>query len=146
MKSISSDPRQLPEGSATTAWLRWFLQPRVQLTISIIFSGIAQLFLKLGSAVVSEKAWFGIGALASGWTWIGILAMIASLLSWLYALRFIPLNVAFNLAGAVQVLVPLMSWIFLGESIIPIRWAGILLVLAGVVVIAKPTGEVEEKL
>ena len=56
------------------------------------------------------------------------------------------LSVAFTLSGAIQALVPLGSWIFLGESIPIMRWMGILLVIAGVVISAKPATVVEEKL
>lgn len=88
----------------------------------------------------------GFGALRSGWVWLGIVAMIGSLFSWLHSLRYVPLSTAFTLAGAVHFLVPIGSWLFLGEVISPKRWLGIGLVLAGVLVSAKPATAAEEKL
>jgi drug/metabolite transporter (DMT)-like permease len=72
--------------------------------------------------------------------------MVTSLFSWLYGLRFVPLNIAFNLAGLVQVLVPLAAWLLLGERIGPTRACGILLVCTGVFIVARPLMRVEEKL
>jgi len=103
------------------------------------------LCLKKGARAVTE-IWLGIEGLRSGWVWLGIGAMVTSLFSWLYGLRFVPLNVAFNLAGLVQVLVPLASWLLLGETIGPTRACGILLVCAGVFTVARPLMRVEEKL
>jgi multidrug transporter EmrE-like cation transporter len=119
--------------------------PYAQLVVSILFSAAAQLLLKRGSGEGSEST-LGFEGLRSGWVWLGIGAMIASLFSWLYALRFVPLSVAFTLAGAVHFLVPIGSWLWLGEAIPPKRWLGISLVLAGVVISAKPATRVEERL
>ena len=61
-------------------------------------------------------------------------------------LRFVPLNIAFNLSNIVHVFVPLSSWLVLGENISEKRWLGIALVLCGIFVIAKPLVKIEEKL
>ena len=120
--------------------------PYVQLALSVVFSAAAQLLLKRGSGIEAEDSWLGLESLRSGWVWLGIGAMIASLFSWLYALRFVPLNIAFTLAGAIHFLVPIGSWLWLGEAISGRRWLGIVFVLAGVIVSAKPATDVEEKL
>jgi drug/metabolite transporter (DMT)-like permease len=120
--------------------------PYVQLTLSIAFSAAAQLLLKRGSGIEAADSWLGLDALRSGWVWLGIGAMIASLFSWLYALRFVPLSVAFTLAGAIHFLVPIGSWLWLGEAISGKRWLGILFVIAGVIISARPATNVEEKL
>jgi drug/metabolite transporter (DMT)-like permease len=123
-----------------------FAHPILQLALSIVLSAAAQVLLKLGAPPRGEEGWLGLGGLASAWTWLGIVALIGSLISWLYALRFVALSVAFTLAGAVHALVPLGSWLFLGELIPVSRWLGILLVIAGVLISAKPATAVEEKL
>ncbi len=118
--------------------------PYAQLAISIVLSTAAQVWLKLG-AVHGESAGLFDG-LQSPWVWFGIFAMIGSLLTWLNALRAVPLSLAFALAGVIHALVPLACWIWLGEAISGKRWMGIALVIAGVVVSAKPAMVVEEKL
>jgi multidrug transporter EmrE-like cation transporter len=132
----------------------WHTRPYVQLAISILFSAAAQPLLKAGADAVRHKmeavaapSWqTPLYFLLNGWAWLGIAAIISSLLGWLYALRTVPLNIAFNLAGITQVLVPLVCWIILGEQISPLRWAGILCVTLGVAVTAKEAVRLEEKL
>jgi drug/metabolite transporter (DMT)-like permease len=124
----------------------WFFNPYTQILLSIVLSATAQLCLKKGADSAVREIWLGFEGLRSGWVWLAICAMVTSLFSWLYSLRFVPLNVAFNLAGLVQVLVPLASWLLLGERIGPTRLCGILLVCAGVFMVARPLMRVEEKL
>ncbi len=124
----------------------WFFNPYVQLTLSIALSAAAQLCLKKGADKSVSEIWLGFEGLRSGWVWLGIAALVSGLFSWLYALRFVPLNVAFNLGGSVLAIVPLASWLLLGEHIGPARLCGIVLVCAGVFAIARPLMRVEEKL
>jgi drug/metabolite transporter (DMT)-like permease len=77
---------------------------------------------------------------------LGILAIIASLFSWLFALKSVPLIIAFNLAAANHIMVAIGSWLFLGEAISSRRWIGIFLVALGVFFIARPVARAEEKL
>jgi multidrug transporter EmrE-like cation transporter len=126
--------------------LFWFFHPYLQLVISILLSAAAQVLLKLGIDHSHGESWLGLSGLGSGWVWLGILAMVGSLLSWLQALRYIALNVAFNLTGIIHVLVPLGSWVILGERVSLQRWFGIGLVIAGVLTIAGPLMRAEEKL
>lgn len=137
-----------PEASAPAreAAPRGFANPSVQLGISIVLSAVAQLLLKRGAGSEAEAGVFGIEGLRSGWVWLGIGALIGSLFSWLAALRSVSLSLATALAGAIHFLVPIGSWLWLNEGISPQRWLGILLVLIGVVVSARPAMAVEEKL
>ena len=61
-------------------------------------------------------------------------------------MRVLPLGVAFPLTNAVQVLVPLSCWMFLGEAISPQRWCGIVLVVVGLMIVAKPYARLDERL
>jgi drug/metabolite transporter (DMT)-like permease len=72
--------------------------------------------------------------------------MIGSLFSSLYALRSVPLNIAWNLGGVAYVIVPLLSWGFLHDHISLQRWLGIAMVALGVVVTAREAVRLEEKL
>lgn len=123
-----------------------FFNPYFQIFISILLSAAAQVFLKKGADSAVSEIWLGVTGLRSAWTWLAIGGMVGSLFFWLYSLRFVPLNIAFNLAGLIHVLVPLSGWLFLGERIGPLRACGILLVLAGVFTVARPLMTVEEKL
>jgi drug/metabolite transporter (DMT)-like permease len=138
---------------AVSPWQRfWKLlgNPWLQIAINALIVTASELFLKLGARDTAHLAhrwgWTGFTGLASIWTWLGIVCVILSLMSWLYILRHIPLSIAFPLSNVVHVLVPLSCWIFLHELISTRRWCGIALVLIGLAVVAKPFSRIEEKL
>jgi drug/metabolite transporter (DMT)-like permease len=127
-----------------------FASPWVQLALSVVFVTVSELLLKRGASETANAAiswsWTGINSMASPLVWWGILCVIASFLSWLYVLKYIPLTIAFPLSRVVDVVVPLCCWIFLGEAISMRRWCGIALVVIGLAVVAKPVARLEERL
>ena len=123
--------------------------PQLQLALSVLCVLFSELLLKRGASDTASAAswsWTGINSLASPLVWWGILVVIASFLSWLYVLKYIPLTIAFPLSRVVDVLVPLSCWIFLGETISARRWCGIALVVIGLAIVAKPVARLEERL
>ena len=124
--------------------------PWLQLALSALCTTISELFLKRGAMEtihLSEKwAWTGLTGLASPLVWIGIIFVVCSFVTWLYVLKHLPLSVAFPASQVVHVTIPLSSWLVLGELITPIRWCGIVLVLIGLVLVAKPVARLEERL
>ena len=129
---------------------RWFLNPWVQLSICILLATVSEIFLKLGAEETADPAnawsWTGLTGLRSRWVWCGIVASVVSLFNWLATIRRLPLTIAFPVGNLVHVLVPLSSWIILGEAILPLRWFGIALVLLGLVIVARPAAKLEERL
>ena len=93
-----------------------------------------------------QWGWTGLTTLASPYVWIGIVFVICSFVTWLYVLRHLPLSVAFPASQVVHVTIPVSSWLVLGEIITPIRWCGIVLLLAGLALVARPVAKLEEKL
>ena len=122
------------------------LHPNLQLFISVVLTAAAQVFLKLGVDFQFDAPWYALSNLFSPWILAGVLTMLVSLVSWLYALKSIPLVIAFNLAAMNHIMVAIGWWIFLGEEISIRRWVGIFLVALGAVFIARPLARVEEKL
>lgn len=124
--------------------------PWFQIVFGALLVTVSELFLKHGATLTAHVsprfAWTGLTGLESPWVWCGIVFVILSFLSWLYVLKHIPLSIAFPLSNVVHIFVPLASWIFLGELITPLRWCGIALVLIGVLVVAKPVAQIEERL
>jgi drug/metabolite transporter (DMT)-like permease len=106
------------------------------LLLNSILVAAAQLLLKRGAA--EGPGWTGLESLGSPWTLGGIACYIAGFLVWLRALQKLPLSVAFPLTSAAHILVPLGSWLLLGETIPPIRWAGIAFVAGGVALCSVP--------
>jgi drug/metabolite transporter (DMT)-like permease len=124
----------------------WFFLPYVQIGIGAVLVTASELLLKKGAASAPGASWTGVNALASAWTWGGVVTYVLSFASWLYVLRFVPLGIAFALINGVHVLVPVGSWWLLGEAVSGRRWAGIALVLAGIVLIARDAARAEERL
>jgi drug/metabolite transporter (DMT)-like permease len=127
-----------------------FGNPWLQLGLSVVCVLVSEFLLKRGATDVAEPesafSWTGINGLASPLVWWAILLIVASFVSWLYVLRYIPLTVAFPLSRVVDILVPLGCWIFLRESISTLRWCGIALVIIGLALVAKPVAQIEERL
>lgn len=107
----------------------------------------AEMFMKMGAGDAAEAAatagFLGRIGLTSKWVWVSILCTLGGFAMWSHIVRVAPLSVAFPLVNVVHILIPLASWIFLGEHISPRRWAGIALVVAGLVTIARPQAELE---
>jgi drug/metabolite transporter (DMT)-like permease len=124
--------------------------PLPQIVLNALVVTAAELFLKMGARATAQMSagpsWTGITGLASIWTWVGMVLLILSLVSWLYILRNVPLSVAFPLSHVVHVFIPLASWFFLHEIISTTRWLGIALLIIGLLIVAKPFARIEEKL
>lgn len=109
-------------------------------TIQSLFILTAQVFLKL--AVVRMESfqfsWKWFGALFSNWHLIcsGIAVSIGMLL-WLYILRHFDFSVAYPLIG-ISYVFGVFAGIFVFHETVPItRWIGVLLIVAGVLLVAK---------
>jgi drug/metabolite transporter (DMT)-like permease len=127
-----------------------FANPWFQFVLNVVGVVVYELLLKAGAAATADPSgawsWIGISALGSPLTWLGIAVIILDLIIWLYILKYIPLSVAFPLSRAVDVLVPISCWLILKEAISPLRWGGIALVILGLIIVAKPAAELEERL
>jgi drug/metabolite transporter (DMT)-like permease len=124
--------------------------PWLQLALSVACVLVSEFLLKRGATEVANTdsawSWTGVNGLASPLVWWAILLIIASFISWLYVLRYIPITIAFPLSRVVDILVPLGCWIFLGELISTLRWCGIALVVIGLALVAKPIAQIEARL
>jgi len=127
-----------------------FRNPWLQLGMSVVCVFASELLLKRGASEVAAPddalSWTGINGLASPLVWWAILLIVASFITWLYVLRYIPLSLAYPLSRVVDILVPLGCWIFLGELISTLRWCGIALVIFGLALVAQPVAKMEERL
>jgi drug/metabolite transporter (DMT)-like permease len=126
-----------------------FWNPYLQIFLTVLLTAAAHVLLKVGadSRVGDDSigSWLGFHELGSGWTWLGILALVASFGGWLYALRFLPLGIAFALTNGVHIFVPLGAWLFLHEKITLQRGAGICVIIAGVLLLAQTVARAEER-
>jgi multidrug transporter EmrE-like cation transporter len=137
-------PVELPKPAPGLFW-----NPYLQIFLTVLLTAAAQVLLKVGadhsSGNDSAWSWLGVTELGNGMTWLGILAFVASFGGWLYALRFLPLGLAFALTNGVHIFVPLGAWLFLGEHIDLRRGSGICIIIVGILLLAQSVAKAEEK-
>src|ERR1044072_8019283 len=141
MPTSSMEPQNKPTG---------FRNPWLALAVSVTCVAIYELLLKRGAVETANPnstwSWTGLSGLGSIYVWIAVVFVVVRLITWLYVLRYLPLSVAFPISQAVHALVPLGSWLILGENIVTLRWIGIAFVSLGLLVVAKPIAQIEEEL
>jgi drug/metabolite transporter (DMT)-like permease len=122
----------------------------LDIAATVVTTTAAEICVKLGAAETAAHPgvlpWLGLAGLESLWVWLGIGLTILSFFFWVRAIRQIPLGIAFCFSNVIHVTVPLSCWLLLGETIGSRRWLGIGLVLAGLVVIARPYARLDQKL
>ncbi|MGV8918648.1 MAG: transporter [Pseudomonas sp.] len=105
----------------------------------IAFESGAQISLKVGGDGLSAIA-FGVdwirAALSSVAVMVAVGCYIGSFLTWMLILRTSKLSLAFPLSSLVFVVVLLSSWLGLGESISPLHWLGVCVIIFGIVLLA----------
>lgn len=111
--------------------------------VSIVFAVAGQVTLKaamteigrIGSAQVSNAADTVARAASEPRLWLGLFLFGISALFWLVVLSRVPLSVAYPFVGMSYVLVVLLSRFVLHENVPPLRWLGVFVVAAGIVII-----------
>lgn len=66
---------------------------------------------------------------------IAIPLYVAGFLTWLIVLSKLDLSYAYPFLAVTYVLVPLLSWLFLGEHVPSMRWIGIAVICVGLVLV-----------
>ncbi|MBI6647387.1 EamA family transporter [Pseudomonas synxantha] len=123
-----------------TGWLHGRLGTLVLWALLIATESAGQLFTK----VAGDQ----LGQMDFTWQWLadvarnpGILAAIASYLGaffvWMLILRRSSLSLAFPLSSLVFVAVLLGSWLGLGEHISLLHWVGVMVIVAGILLLAE---------
>jgi drug/metabolite transporter (DMT)-like permease len=116
------------------------------LIANILCVTCAELFLKTGATASGGDSVLGFSSLQSPYTIVGICFHIAGFGCWMYALRTVPLTLAYNFTAINQVLVPIAArFILRNEPIPPLRWMGIALVVVGFILLVPVLARFEEK-
>lgn len=123
------------------------LNPWLHLALTVVLITISELFLKHGADAARPEPgdWLGTAALGSHSVWLGAALLAVSSVTWIVALRALPLYLAFTWCSVIHITIPLAAWLVLGEKIGILRWTGIALVIAGIWVIARPASRIEEQ-
>ena len=101
---------------------------------AIVFSVAGQLFLKSGAQHVSGLARldFLFAAARDLHVVLGIAALAASTLCWLYVLRVAPLSRTYGLTSLTYVITPIASVLLFGEQMRRLHVVGTVLIVAGI--------------
>ncbi len=101
---------------------------------AVVFSVAGQLFLKSGAQHLTGlgRLEFLIAAARDVHVVLGIVALAASTLCWLFVLRAAPLSRAYGLTSLTYVLTPLASVYLFGEQIRRVHGVGTVLIIIGI--------------
>lgn len=111
---------------------------------SLAFAIAGQLLLKLGMQRVTASLGQGAAAAATltraalqPYVLAGLVGYGASAALWILVLSKAPLSLVYPFAGLTFIGVFIVSWLFLGEAITPVRWIGMLIIVGGVTLAAR---------
>jgi multidrug transporter EmrE-like cation transporter len=121
------------------------IDPVVLILIAVVIGVVGQVSLKVG---MNQVGAIDAGSLArpmetlmrvfsTPLVWLGLSCYGVSALLWLVVLSRLDLSYAYLMLASMYVLIPLVSWLFLGERIPPMRWLGMVVVVLGVVIVAR---------
>lgn len=68
---------------------------------------------------------------------LGLACYVLAALTWIAALTRLDLSVAYPFLALNFVLIALSSWLILGETVPLLRWLGILVICAGILLVAR---------
>lgn len=93
---------------------------------------------------ISDVATFIITMASSVYIWLGLLSVFIIFVSWSTILSKIDLSLATPATSFSYVMVAIIGWLFFHEYVSPLRWIGILFILAGVAAISKAPKKKED--
>lgn len=100
---------------------------------------IGQLLFKVGSSKIeaTSASGFIMAAITNPILIFAVALYGFTILIWIYVLNKMPLSIAYPITGLAYIIVPVISYYFLGEKISPLVMIGSLLILAGISLIAR---------
>lgn len=110
---------------------------------SIFLSSFAHLSLKKGVSQIELFLWnemdiFKIIKIGlNPWVFSGMMLHVTALIVWLWALSRVDISFAYPFLALGYIIVGIMAWIWLGESLSVTRIIGMIIILIGLVVISQ---------
>jgi len=112
--------------------------------LSVCLAAVAQIALKAGMNQVTEASgtasltMSSLKAIASNpVVWLGLVLFGFSALAWLFVLSRVSLSFAYPFASLSYLLIVLAGRFVFHEAIPPARWAGVALIMSGIVLVAR---------
>jgi len=119
------------------------MNPRAMIWISVTLSAVAQVFLKQGLNGLKGKRGSGsvlqlaLGVAQQGWIWLWAASFVLATALWLLGLQKSQLSYAYPLLSVGYILVNVLSAIVFRERVDGMRWIAVVIISAGVVLIAS---------
>ncbi len=114
------------------------------LMTGVLLNALAQLGLKwaTGSTGVIEGSWrsfWNAGQQLAGnlYFWLALVAYGISVMVWIVGLSRLPVSQAYPVLSVGYVIAAFLAWMLFGETIGFERWAGIGLIICGVVLVSR---------
>jgi multidrug transporter EmrE-like cation transporter len=110
---------------------------------SVCLNALAQVVLRKAMTSVgklpplSQPLEIAFTVAGSIWLWIGFCFFAGSISLWLIVLSRVPVGVAYPMASLGYIIGTVLGILVLGEAIIPVRIAGLALIVTGVFLISR---------
>lgn len=108
------------------------------LLFSIVLGALGQVFLKVASMSVKDRepiTQFYLALAMNYNLWLGFACYGVSFMIWMRMLTRFDLSYARPLVGLGYIITAVLAVLLLGEKVTPLRWLGILLTVAGVLIL-----------
>lgn len=113
--------------------------------VNVAMTSLAQIVLKVGMSVPEvARAMAGgirpslvVSVLLHPWVLLGLMLYGGAAVVWLLVLSKIDVSLAYPFVGLGFVVTTALAWMFLGESVTVMRLTGTLLIVSGIVVLAR---------
>jgi multidrug transporter EmrE-like cation transporter len=119
----------------------------IALFLALVLNAMANLMMKFGSVGLKAALQANprrdvaalAGILAQNWVLVlGLLFFASNVVLYTYALQTIKISVAYPIMVTVGfAIIAVVAWRCLGESLSPVQWGGIVLILIGVYLVAR---------
>jgi multidrug transporter EmrE-like cation transporter len=110
----------------------------------VLLNAIAQLLLKAGTNTVGHFEFSMANALPFGWKLAtephivgGLACYVVSVVVWIMALSRVEVSIAYPMLSVGYVVNAIAAWYLFGESVTPMRLAGIGVIILGVFIVAR---------
>jgi drug/metabolite transporter (DMT)-like permease len=121
------------------------VKTRICLAIVIVANALGNLLLAMGMRQVGSIASYspaelisaGVQAMANPWVLAGVLLLLVFFAAHAIVLSWADLSYVLLVTAIGYVLVAVLSWKVLGESISTLRWAGTVVITAGVLLVGS---------
>ncbi len=129
------------------------LKTYILILLIVFFAPLGNVLLSKGmKGVGSAKNWapgdiyrIFISTMTSGYIWLGIACLLTFFIAYMLVLTWADYSYVQPASAFSYAVVALLGYFLLGETVPPLRWAGILIICAGVFIVSRTHPRTTEK-